>query len=139
MTQVQNPNDVAMTHKSEAEEGDSLERTRDNLLFVPRTDIYEQKDAIVVVADMAGVDESSVDINVEKNVLTITGRVTPPTFEGLQLTYSEYQVGDYHRTFTLSNEIDVEGIEASLKAGVLRITLPKAANALPRKISVKAG
>ncbi len=115
-----------------------VEPTRTGRIYSPRTDIYERKDAIVVVADMPGVANDGVDINVEKNVLTITGRVQDDAVKDHTLSYREYQVGDYQRTFTLSNEIDVGKIEASLKNGVLRITLPKSAEALPRKIAVKA-
>jgi HSP20 family protein len=128
-----------MTPKKAAPTGDGLERTRDVTVFIPRTDIYERKDAIVVTADLPGVDEKAVDINVEKNVLTITGRVNRQGIEGHRLIYSEYQVGDYQRTFTLSNDIDVSKIEASMKDGVLRITLPKSEKVLPRKIAVTAG
>jgi len=127
----------AMTRKSEARS--DIEQTRPGRVFTPRTDIYEREDAIVVVADMAGVDEQSVDINVEKNVLTITGRVARQEPEGYTLRYAEYDVGDYQRTFTLSNEIDVGRIEATIKNGVLRVTLPKSAETLPKKIAVKAG
>jgi HSP20 family molecular chaperone IbpA len=115
------------------------ERTRDRLAFVPRADIYETDDAIVVVADMPGVDESSLDITLENNVLTINGCVEPMQPEGYSLTYAEYREGDYVRSFRLSDEIDGEGIEATLKDGVLHLNLPKVKEARTRKIEVKAG
>jgi HSP20 family protein len=115
------------------------EGTRHVQQFLPETDIFERDDSIVVVADMPGVNEKSVDINVEKNVLTITGHVEEPRIEGKELTYCEYEVGDYKRTFALSDEIDVDKIEAVLKNGVLRLVLPKAAGSRTRKVEVKAG
>jgi HSP20 family protein len=115
------------------------ERTRDRLAFVPRVDIYETDDTIVVVADMPGVDESSLDITLENNELTINGCVEPMQLEDYSLTYAEYREGDYVRSFRLSDEIDREGIEATLKNGVLCLNLPKVKEARTRKIEVKTG
>jgi len=115
------------------------ERTRDRLAFVPRVDIYETDDTIVVVADMPGVDESSLDITLENNELTINGYVEPMQLEDYSLTYAEYREGDYVRSFRLSDEIDREGIEATLKNGVLCLNLPKVKEARTRKIEVKTG
>ena len=115
------------------------ERTRDCPCFVPRADIYETGDEIVVVADMPGVSKDSLDITLENNVLTINGYVEPEQPEGLMLAYSEYRVGDYQRSFTLSDQIDREKIEAVLKDGVLRLTLPKITEVKKRAIAVKAG
>ncbi len=115
------------------------ERTRDRLAFVPRADVYETEEAIVVVADMPGVDAESVDITLEDNVLTINGYVEPEPPEGYNLVYAEYRVGDYLRAFRLSDQIDRDGIEATVKDGVLRLYLPKVAEAKTRKITVKTG
>jgi HSP20 family protein len=115
------------------------ERTRDQLAFVPRADIYETDEMIVVVADMPGVDENSLDITLENNVLTINGCVEPVQPEGYSLTYAEYREGDYVRSFRLSDQIDREGIEATLKDGVLRLSLPKIQEARTRKIEVRTG
>ncbi len=113
------------------------ERTREGIVFIPNVDIYETNEAVVVVADMPGVDENSVDITLEKDILTIKGYVTPEVPEGYALAYREYRVGDYERSFTLSNEINKEGIEAIVKDGVVRVYLPKA-TPTTRKIAVKA-
>jgi len=115
------------------------ERTRDRPAFVPRADIYETDDGIFIVADMPGVDESSLDITLENNVLTINGYVEPVPPQGYSLVYSEYREGDYVRSFRLSDEIDRSGIDATLKDGVLRLHLPKVKEARLRKIAVKAG
>ncbi len=124
------------TEKQEVAES-GAERTRDRLAFVPRVDIYETEENIVVVADMPGVDEKSVDITLEKNVLTINGYVELVQPENYSLAYAEYRVGDYERSFTLSNEIDQDNIEATLKDGVLTLTLPKV-GPTTKKIAVKA-
>lgn len=115
------------------------ERTRARTVFSPRADVYETSGAIVVVADMPGVDENGVSITLEKNVLTIRGDVPVPVPDGRRLAYSEWEDGDYERSFVLSEGVDREGIGATVKNGVLRLTLPKAREALARKIPVKAG
>jgi HSP20 family molecular chaperone IbpA len=114
------------------------ERTRDRPAFVPRSDIYETKEAIYVVADLPGVHEDAVEITVEKDVLTINGYVESVAPEGYTLAYAEYRVGDYQRSFSLSNRIDQENIEATLKNGVLSLRLPKV-SPTTRKITVRAG
>jgi len=127
---------VQETEKQEIVESDA-ERTRARPAFVPRTDIYEANDEIVLIADMPGVDEGSLDITLEKNVLTVNGLVEQTEPEGYTLTYSEYRVGDFQRSFRVSNEIDQDQIEATLKDGVLRLRLPKV-SPTTRKIAVKA-
>ena len=87
---------------------------------------------------MPGVDEKSIDITLEKSVLTLLGRVEQETHEGYCAAYVEYEAGDYERAFTLSDEIDRDRIEASVKNGVLRLTLPKAEPVKLRKINVKS-
>jgi HSP20 family protein len=136
MSQESQEIQVQDTEKQVAEtEG---ERTRDRPAFVPRADIYETDEAIHLVADMPGVSQESLDITLEKGVLTLNGTVEPETPEGYSLVYAEYRVGDYVRSFSLSDEIDQETIEATLKDGVLRLTLPKITEARTRKIAVRA-
>ena len=138
MTEETRDLQVQETEKREVAETDA-ERTRDGLAFVPRADIYETDDEIVVVADVPGVDESTVDITLENNVLTINGYVEMEQPEGYSLAYAEYRVGDYQRAFTLSDQIDREGIEATVKDGVLRLHLPKITEARVKKIAIRAG
>lgn len=124
--------------QKEVEVQRGAENTRPRQVYVPRADIYESEDRLIVVADMPGVDEKSIDIMLENNILTINGFVQPGRHEGYSLALAEYGVGDYRRAFTLSNAIDREGIEATVKAGVLTLTLPKSKSLLPKKIIVKA-
>ena len=129
----------APLEKTEAQAAGQMERTRTRRVFIPRTDIYERPDALIVVADMPGVDQNSVDINIERRVLTITGRVEAPDVKDRRLSYAEYQIGDYERSFALSDEVDVSKIEATVSQGILRVVLPKAEHAKPRRIAVTAG
>ena len=135
MTEETQEIQVNETEKQVAET--EAERTRDQMAFVPRADIYETEAAIVVVVDMPGVNEDSVDVTLEKGVLTINGYVDPHAPEGYSLALAEYQVGDYVRSFSLSNEIDQSAIEATLKDGVLRLNLPKITEAMTKRITVK--
>lgn len=114
------------------------ENTSSRRTFVPRADIFETSRDIVVMADLPGVDEKDIDITVEKNILTIKATVQPEMPSGHSLTYAEYPVGDFLRKFTLPNEIDREGIAATMKNGVLRLVLPKSSSAQVRKIQVKS-
>jgi HSP20 family molecular chaperone IbpA len=125
--------------KQEVEETAGVERTRSTRAYIPAASIYETEDRVVVLADMPGVDEASVDITLDKNELTINGYVQPFKPEGYTLAYGEVEPGDYRRTFVLSNEVDRNSIEASVKDGVLRLELAKAPDYKARKIAVKAG
>ena len=125
--------------KQEVETGQGTERTRARKAYVPRVDICETENDMIVLADMPGVDESSVDITLEKGVLTLNGWVESAQPGNYSLAYAEYEEGDYQRSFTLSNEVDQENIEATVKNGILRLRLPKAGPAKTKKIAVKAG
>lgn len=116
---------------------DGGERMRDRPVYVPPTDIYETKDAIVLLAEMPGVASDGIDITLERQVLTIRGRGAAETHAGYRQVYAEYSEGDYERSFTLSTAIDQDRIEASQKDGVLRLVLPKAEAAKPRKIALR--
>ena len=115
------------------------EQIRDRRVYMPRTDIYETKDELVLVMDVPGADDQSVQVTLEKNVLSIHAYPVYAQFEGHVLAYTEYGEGDYQRSFALSNEIDQDRIEAKVKNGVLTLHLPKAVEVKPQKISVKAG
>jgi len=115
------------------------ERIRDRRVYVPRSDIYETNDDLVLVMDIPGTDENSVEITLEKSVLTVNAYPVFSRPENLTLAYAEYGEGDYQRSFALSDEIDRARIEAKVKNGVLWLRLPKAGASKPTKISVQAG
>jgi HSP20 family protein len=113
------------------------ERNAPRPVFVPPADIYETRDSLVVMCELPGVGSDSVDITLERRVLTIRGRAAAQQHTGYQRVYAEYSDGDYERVFTLSEDIDRDGIEATAKDGVLHLVLPKAAPAKARKIELK--
>ncbi len=113
------------------------EDTRPGLLFKPDVDILEHPDAFVILADLPGASEESVDIQLEKGVLTLDARVAEPSRE-LETRYAEYREGGYHREFRISDDIDAAGVSAKMRDGVLELRLPKSAESRPRRIEVAA-
>jgi HSP20 family protein len=108
--------------------------------FVPTTDIYETDQALTVVMEMPGVEKANLDIHVENDVLNVVGHIDFSKYEKLQPVYTEYNIGHYRRSFSLSpNSIDQEKIQAEMKDGVLTLTLPKAERAKARRITIGEG
>jgi len=129
--------EVMEVEKQELTPAEGTERLSSQRAFIPRSNIYETNDRVILFADMPGVDAKSVDVQVEKNILTINGSVNPEMIDKHTLAYAEYEVGDYQRRFTLSNEVDISKIEAMVKDGVLRLNLPKIVPTT-KKINVKS-
>lgn len=125
--------------KRESATGEGVERTKAKKVYKPAVDIIERRDELVLIADMPGVDEKSVEVSLEDDVLTIHGCVEPERFEGYKPILSEYSIGDYERSFTISDEIDRDNVKASLKDGVLRVILPKVESIRMRKVPIAAG
>jgi len=123
--------------KREAE-AQPAERTHTRPTYVPLADICEREDAVLITLDMPGANEKSLDLRYEDQVLTIRAETESQEEEGLTLVYSEYGVGDYERAFTLADTIDIDKAEASYANGVLKLTLPKAEGAKPKRIPVNA-
>jgi HSP20 family protein len=114
------------------------ERTRPGRAYVPDLDIYETADSLFLWADMPGVDDQSVEINLADGVLSIEGRLAVQDYENLTPVYTEYNVGNFVRRLAVSDDIDAERIKARLTNGVLEITLPKSERAKPRRIPIAA-
>lgn len=114
----------------------SNEQTRPGRTYVPDVDIYETRDSLWLWADMPGVDENSLEVRVADSVLFLEGRVALQEYDSLSPVYTEYNIGNYARRFTLSNEIDLDRIKARMTNGVLELELPKAERAKPKQISV---
>lgn len=114
-------------------------RLRETPVFVPGVDIKETGAGVTLIADMPGVDEKNIHVDLDKNVLTVRGTCVTKTPEGCSLVYQEYRNGDYERAFTLGDQVDRVGIEATVKDGVLRLVLPRAKEVQPKRITVKAG
>jgi HSP20 family protein len=104
----------------------------------PRVDVRETREAFEVVADLPGVDLDGVEVTVEKDVLTIFGRPHLEDPAAYRRVYGRDPASAYRRVFSLGEEIDRDGIRATLERGVLRLTLPKARSVLPRKIEIRA-
>ena len=121
----------------EKKQSENAERTRNALVYTPVVDIYEKDKKLTVLADMPGVDEKAVNVDFDQGVLTIKGTVDYK--ENSKPFYSEYQPGNYERSFAVPEKIDVEKITAKVENGVLFVTLPYAPDPEPRKIEVKAG
>lgn len=105
-------------------------------VYVPDVDISESNECIRLVADMPGVNQKSVEVTVENNVLTIEGRARDEAPDGYKLAGHEYEVGTYRRDFTLSNAVDTEQIKARVRHGVLTVTIPKREEKKMKKIEI---
>ena len=105
-------------------------------VYVPRVDVRENAEAFVVVADLPGADEKSVEATVQKNVLTIEGWTQLEKPQGGEELGREFGAGRFRRDFTLPDAVDPERIQARVKNGVLTVTIPKKEEVKARKIQV---
>ena len=112
------------------------EKTIPGRYYVPYADIHETDDALAVVLEMPGVEKKDLNIALENDVLRVDGQIDFTKYKDMEPVYTEYNVGHYARSFTLSNKVDQEKITANLEDGVLTLTLPKAKHAQPRKIAI---
>ena len=128
--------ELKIQEKKTAGPGD--ESTKNEACFAPHVDIYETEQEVSVVADMPGVTPEGVTLALEENILTIQGQRAMQKRPG-RVILEEYENGKYLRRFAVDETRDQERIEASLADGVLRVRLPKAAPAQPRKIQVRLG
>lgn len=127
-------NELALQEKKEL--ASDREPTAAGKYYVPQTDIYESGEAVIVAMDVPGVDRSALDIELDKNVLTVTAKIDPKKYDGLEPLYAEYNVGNFSRSFTVSTKIDADGIDAKIVDGVLTVQLPKAKEVQARRINV---
>ncbi len=125
------PQELAVRDKKEL--ASKEEKTVPGRYYVPYGDIYETDEALTVVLEMPGVEKKDLEVALENDVLRVDGRIDFSKYEGMEPVYTEYNVGHYTRSFTLSNKIDREHISAQLEDGVLTLTLPKAREAQPRR------
>lgn len=126
--------ELRVQRKREAET--KQESTVPARVYVPVTDIFETEDALTLKLEMPGVARDRVDVRVENDILTIEGRIDFGGYEKLRPLYTEYNIGNYARTFQLSSKIEQDRISAALKDGVMTLVLPKVERAKPRKIQV---
>jgi HSP20 family protein len=108
-------------------------------VLVPPVDIYEDESGFTLMADLPGVSKERLGVKVNGDALLIEGDVAVPSPQGMELFYAEIPASRYERSFTLSRELDASKIEASLKDGVLKLRIPKAEQARPRRIEINVG
>lgn len=122
--------------KPPAEENPDREQTRGGRHFRPNVDILERADELLVVADIPGTGRDKIDIQFEDGSLTISAKVEPRQPEDTEYLLEEYGVGDFYRSFQVSEVIDSGRITAEFAEGVLTLHLPKAETSKPRKIAI---
>jgi HSP20 family molecular chaperone IbpA len=130
-----NPSEIQVRDKQELEQ----ESTRPGLVFRPDVDILERPDAYVIFADLPGVDEKSVQVRIEKDVLLLDAQLATLPGAGWNPVHSEYRVGAFHREFRISDQVEVDAVSATMRDGVLELRVPKSARRRPRAIDVRAG
>jgi len=109
---------------------------RDEPALLPPVDVYEDASGITLYADMPGVPKEGLHLRVEGDQLTLEGELTLAVPQGTESSHAEVQLSRYRRTFTLSKELDADKVSAELTQGVLRVRIPKAEHAQPRRIAV---
>jgi len=133
--------DMAAGQELQSQKKRELEKKEETTIpariFVPTTDIYETDDSLTVVMEMPGVDKKDVELRLEDDVLKVDGRLDFAKYQGLQPVYTEYNIGHYSRSFSLSSKIDQSKISAEMNDGVLSLVLPKVEETKPRTIQVK--
>ncbi|MCL4698158.1 MAG: Hsp20/alpha crystallin family protein [Burkholderiaceae bacterium] len=111
--------------------------TRAEGALLPPVDVIEDATGITLYADMPGVAKDRVQLRVEGEQLTLEGEMTLAVPQGMEATHAEVQRSRYHRAFTLSKELDPDKVSAEMSHGVLRVRIPKAAHAQPRRVQVQ--
>ncbi len=129
-------NEQTLEVKEKKELQPKEEKTIPGKFYLPYTDIYETEESLVVVMEVPGVEKKDISINLEKNQLSLEGHIHFDYYKDYKPVYTEYNVGHFSRSFTLSSKIDSEKIDAKVADGILTLKLPKAKEAAPRKISV---
>ena len=117
----------------------SKEGARPEATLLPPVDVIEETAGITLTADLPGVPKDKLRVQVEGDTLTIEGDVALDVPDGMQATHAEVNLAHYRRVFTLSKELDSSKVQAEFAGGVLRLRIPKAEHAQPRRIEVKVG
>ena len=121
--------DTAVTRESQSQRNESA--------LIPPVDVVEDSSGITLYADLPGVSKDKLNLNVEAGTLTIEGDLGLNTPEGMEATYAEVGLARFRRVFSLSKDLDTAKVSAELAQGVLRLRIPKAEHAQPRKIEVR--
>ena len=112
---------------------------KDEAAVLPPVDVVEDLAGISLYADLPGVPKDKLSLHVDADTLTIEGEVDLALPEGMESTHAEVRLPRYRRTFTLSRELDADKVSAEFAQGVLKLRIPKAEHALPRKVEIAVG
>ena len=112
--------------------------TRSDAALLPPVDVVEDAAGITLYADLPGVPKDRLNLQLDADTLSIEGEVMLAMPEGMSASHAEVSLPRYRRKFTLSRELDSEHAVAEFHNGVLKLRIPKAAHAQPRKITVQA-
>jgi len=115
--------------------GQQPEETRGLRVVAPVVDIMENENEIVVYADLPGVKREDLSVHIDDGTLTLSGVI--PAVQAGAVQWEEFGQVEYRRRFAVPQTIDIEGVKAELRDGVLRLSLPKSAAAKPRSIEIK--
>jgi HSP20 family protein len=127
------------TRESNPVQGQAREKAReDEAVLAPPVDIFEDKHAITVQAEMPGVSKERLNVQADRNSLVIEGDVAIDVPAAMEALYADVHSTRYRRSFVLSSELEPDRIEANLKDGVLTVRIPKRAEFRPRRIEVRA-
>lgn len=107
-------------------------------VFTPPIDIFETAEGLVLRADLPGVSVETLELQIQDNRLTLFGRVKQDVPEEAVAVHREYELGDFLRSFILSDDVDHDRISAKMSRGVLEVSLPRSSHTEPRRIEVKA-
>jgi HSP20 family protein len=107
--------------------------------LMPPVDVFEDATGITLYADLPGVGREQLNLHVEADTLTIEGDLKLNLPEGMEASHAEVDLARYRRVFTLSKELDAAKVSAELAHGVLRLRIPKAEHAQPKRIEVRVG
>ena len=117
----------------------SAENARNEVALLPPTDVIEDAEGITLYADLPGVPKDKLSLHVEADTLTIEGELSLDLPEGMAPSHAEVGLSRYHRVFTLSRELDTGKVSAEFNQGVLKLRIPKAEHAQPRRIEIQVG
>jgi HSP20 family protein len=115
------------------------ETARNEAALMPPVDVIEDASGITLYADLPGVPKDKLSLQVESDTLTIEGELALDIPEGMEASHAEVSLPRYRRVFTLSKELDTGKVGAEFNQGVLKLRIPKAEHAQPRRIEVKVG
>ena len=134
---IQTQNRPADVPQQNPQQAAASEAGRDLPFVIPPVDVFENESGITLLADLPGVARDGLGVRVDGETLLIEATASTAGPQDMQLVYGEAQFPSYRRQFTLSRELDASRIEATLKDGVLRLTIPKQEEARPRRIEVQ--